>query len=184
MNPTPPAARPSDGAIAASIVLSVVIGLLWMLQLATVTSLGHSDAAGNAIGEAYAAIQIIALWSLLTIMTVIASVKGAAPRPALVAALVIVPGSGIVAMAAADLLTREHLSPFLWPIIIPALVPPLVVAFCFLSLSASMLRAVVVKIAAGAFLGAMRAVCVSIQPLSQMRKMVDDLETARLEKYD
>jgi hypothetical protein len=117
-------------------------------------------------------------------MTVIASVKGAAPRPALVAALVIVPGSGIVAMAAADLLTREHLSPFLWPVIIPALVPPLVVAFCFLSLSASMLRAVVVKIAAGALLAAMLAVCVSIQPLSQMRKTVDDLETARLEKYD
>src|SRR4030081_1059323 len=111
MNPKPPAARPSDGAIAASIVLSVVIGLLWMLQLATVTSLGNSDAAGNAIGEAYAAIQIIALWSLLTIMAILASIKGAAPKPAMAATLVIVPASGFVAMAAADLLARAHLSP-------------------------------------------------------------------------
>jgi hypothetical protein len=44
-----------------SIVLGVVICLLWILQLATVASLGRSDAAGNAIGEAYAAIQIVAL---------------------------------------------------------------------------------------------------------------------------
>ena len=77
-------------------------------------------------GEAYAAIQIIALWSLLTIMTVIACLKGAASRAAKAAALIVVPGSGFVAMAAADLLTRAELSPFLWPIVIPAAVPPLV----------------------------------------------------------
>ncbi|SRR5216683_6558197 len=101
MNITPPALRPSDGAVAASIVLGVVIGLIWVLHLATVASLGGSDAAGNGIAEAYAAIQLIALWLLLTIMTVIASAKGAAPKPATVAALVIVPVSGFVAMAAA-----------------------------------------------------------------------------------
>jgi hypothetical protein len=76
MNVTPPALRPSDGAVAASIVLGIVIGLIWVLHLATVASLGRSDAAGNGIAEAYAAIQIIALWLLLTIMTVIAGAKG------------------------------------------------------------------------------------------------------------
>src|SRR5260370_9786135 len=99
MHVTPPALRPSDGAVAASIVLGVVIGLIWVLHLATVASLGGSDAAGNGIAEAYAAIQLIALWLLLTIMTVIASAKGAAPKPATVAALVIVPVSAFVAMA-------------------------------------------------------------------------------------
>jgi hypothetical protein len=183
MNTAQPATKPSDGAVAACIVLSIVIGLIWVLHLATVASLGHSDAAGNGIGQAYAAIQIIALWLLLTIMTVIAIAKGAAPKPAMVAALVIVPVSGFVAMAAADLLARSHLSPFLWPIIIPALVPPLVVAWCLLALSASM-RLVVVKVAAGALLAAILAVCVSIWPLSLMRNAVDDLEAARLEKYD
>src|SRR5216684_4527443 len=184
MNTAQPATKPSDGAVAASIVLGIVIGLIWVLHLATVASLGHSDAAGNGIGQAYAAIQLIALWLLLTIMIVIASAKGAAPKPTTVAALVIVPVSGFVAMAATDLLARSHLSPFLWPIIIPALVPPLVVAWCFLALSASMLRVVVVKVAAGALLAAIFAVCVSIWPLSLMRNAVDDLEAARLEKYD
>src|SRR4051794_3899020 len=126
--------KPSTGAISGAVILSIIAGLLWVLSLATLASLGNSDAAGNAIGEAYAAIQIIALWSLLTIMTVIACVKGAAPKVAKAAALVIVPASGFVAMAAADLLTRAHLSPHLWPLVIPAVVPPLVVIWCFLAL--------------------------------------------------
>src|SRR5713226_7996562 len=87
MNTAQPATKPSDGAVAASIVLGIVIGLIWVLHLATVASLGRSDAAGNGIGQAYAAIQLIVLWLLLTIMTVIASAKGAAPKPATVAPL-------------------------------------------------------------------------------------------------
>jgi hypothetical protein len=180
MNQTMPT-KPSSGATTGVIVLSVIAALLWALSLATLASLGNSDAAGNAIGEAYAAIQIIALWSLLTIMTIIAGVKGAAPKPALAAALVIVPASGFVAMAAADLLARAYLSPFLWPLVIPAAVPPLVVIWCFLALRG---RTRMAGIALGALPVAMVAVCLLIQPLSLMRKAVNDAETARLEKYD
>ncbi len=175
-----PEANASSGAIAGGIVLGALIGLLWLLNLATLASLGNSDAAGNALGEAYAAIQIIALWSLLTIMTVIASVKGAAPKPALAAALVIVPASGFVAMAAADLLARAHLSPFLWPIVIPAAVPPLAVVWCFLALLG---RTRLSGVALGALPVVMVAVCLLI-PLSLMRKTVNDAEAARLQKYD
>jgi hypothetical protein len=126
--------KPSRGAVTACVLLGVVTALLWVLSLATLASLGNSDAAGNAIGEAYAAIQIIVLWSLLTIMTVIAGAKGTASRSAGIAALVIVPASGFAAMAAEDLLARAYLSPFLWPIVIPAAVPPLVVIWCFVAL--------------------------------------------------
>lgn len=176
-----PEAKASSRVIAGGIVLSAVIAPLWVLNLATLASLGHSDAAGNAIGEAYAAIQIIALWSLLTIMTIIASIKGAAPKPAIAAVLVIVPASGFAAMAAADLLARAYLSPFLWPIVIPAAVPPLVLIWCFLALCG---RTRIAGIAVGALPVAVVAVCLLIQPLSLMRKAVDDAETARLQKYD
>jgi len=178
MNQTTPT-KPSSGAITGAIVLSALIAPLWVLSLATLASLGNSDAAGNAIGEAYAAIQIIVLWSLLTIMTVIAGIKGAAPKAAAAAALVIVPASGFVAMAAADLLARAHLSPHLWPIVIPAAIPPLVVIWCFLALRSRM-----ASIALAALPAMMLAVCVLIQPLSLMRRAVDTAETARLEKYD
>jgi hypothetical protein len=174
-------AKASGGAIAGAIVLGALIGLLWTLNLATLANLGNSDAAGNAIGEAYAAIQIIALWSLLTVLTVVACVKGSAPKAAKAAALVIVPASGFVAMAAADLLARAHLSPFLWPLVIPAAVPPLVVIWCFLALRG---RSRMAGITLGALPVATLAVCLLIQPLSLMRKAVDDVETARRQKYD
>jgi hypothetical protein len=178
MNITPPPSKPSDRVIAANIVLGVIAGLLWVLSLATLASLGNSDAAGNAIGEAYAAIQIIALWSLLTVLTVVACVKGTAPKAVKAAALVIVPASGFVAMDAADLLARAYLSPFLWPIVIPAAIPPLVVTWCFVALLGR------TRIAGIALTAAMVAVCLLIQPLSSMRKAVNEKETARLEKYD
>ncbi|MHB8270165.1 hypothetical protein [Bradyrhizobium sp.] len=176
-----PTAKVSNGAIAGGIVLSALIGLLWALNLATLASLGNSDAAGNAIGEAYAAIQIIALWSLLTVLTVVAYLKGAAPKAAKAAALVIVPASGFAAMAAADLLARAYLSPFLWPLVIPAFVPPLVVIWCFLALRG---RTRMAGIALGTLPVVIVAVCLLIQPLSLMRKAVNDAETARLQKYD
>jgi hypothetical protein len=176
-----PTAKASGGAIAGGIVLSTLIGLLWALNLATLASLGNSDAAGNAIGEAYAEIQIIALWSLLTVLTIVACVKGAAPKAAKAAALVIVPASGFAAMAAADLLARAYLSPFLWPLVIPAAVPPLVVVWCLLALRG---RTRMAGIALGALPVAVVAVCLLIQPLSLMRKAVNDRETARRQKYD
>src|SRR3954453_24113133 len=97
-----PTAKASSGASAGAIVLGALIGLLWALNLVMLASLGNSDAAGNAMGEAYAAIQIIALWSLLTVLALIACIKGTASKAAKAAALVIVPVSGFASIAAAD----------------------------------------------------------------------------------
>ena len=184
MNTSPALPKPPIGAIAAGIALSLVILLLWALQLVTVSSLGQSDAAGNGLAQAYAAILMIGLWLLLMVLTILAAAKGAAPRAATIAALVIVPASGLVASVAADLLSRPFISPFLWPLVIPALIPPLIVVWCLFALSAARLRASAIRLVAGVLLTAMVAVCVSIWPLSQMRKAVDDQETARLQKYD
>src|SRR5215218_9667514 len=122
MNDTPALPKPSARAIAAAIVLAIVILLLWALQLVTVASLGRSDAAGNGLAQAYAAIQIIVLWLLLMVLTIVAAAKGAAPDAAKFAALVIVPVSGLVTWAAAGLLARPFIAPFLWPLAIPALI--------------------------------------------------------------
>jgi hypothetical protein len=184
MNNLPAATKPPVGVIAAGTVLSIVILLLWGLQLATIASLGRSDAAGNGLAAAYAAILTIVLWALLMVLTVLAAARGAAPRPLVIAALVIVPVSGFVASAAAGLLTQPNVAPFLWPIVIPALVPPLIVAWGLFALTAARLRSGTSGIVAGVLLAAIVAVCVTIWPLSQMRKAVDDGEAARLQKYD
>ena len=184
MTSTPAVTKPSVRAIAAAIVLSIVILLLWALQLVTVASLGQSDAAGNGLAQAYAAIQMVVLWLLLMVLTILAAAKGGAPGPANFAALVLVPASGLAAWAAADLLARPFVSPFLWPLAIPALIPPLIVAWALFALSAARLRVSTTRAVAGVLLAAMVAVCASIWPLSQMRKAVDDQEAARLQKYD
>ena len=141
MNSRPAVIKPPVGAIAAGIVLSIVILLLWGLQLATVASLGRSDAAGNGLGQAYAAIQLIVLWLLLMVLTILACAKGKGPGAARIAALVIVPASGLVASAAAGLLAQPDIAPHLWPIVVPALVPPLIIAWALFTLSAARLRA-------------------------------------------
>ncbi len=107
----------------------------------TAAGLGQSDAAGNGLAQAYAAIQTILLWALLTVLTIVAAAKGVAPKAVTVAALVMVPASGLAMAAAAGLLKRSHISPYLWPIVVPALVPPLVVAWCLFVLLAVRVRA-------------------------------------------
>jgi hypothetical protein len=43
----------------------------------------------------------------------IAFLKGAIPKPALAAAVILVPASDVMAMEALELLSRPHISPFL-----------------------------------------------------------------------
>jgi hypothetical protein len=164
----------------ANIALGLVTCLLWLSLLLGIADLGHSDPAGNAISQAYAAIMVLALWFLLTVMTAIASLKGNAPRLAKVSALVIVPASGLVAMTATDLLARADQSPFLWPIVIPAVVPPLAVTWCFLVLPG---RFRISRIA-GALPVAILAVCLLIVPMSRMRSALQEEAAAQLAKYD
>ncbi|MGB9298086.1 MAG: hypothetical protein WCB52_17990, partial [Pseudolabrys sp.] len=89
---------------------------------------------GNAYAQAFGAIEIIVLWLLLAVLAIIAWAKGDMPAWTVIAAAILVPVSGFVTMTALELLARPHIPPFLWPIAIPALVPPLVVAFCFWAL--------------------------------------------------
>ena len=75
--PTPNKASPASVGIAAG--LSIIALLLWALQLALLHDLTGSDAAGNALTQAYGAIAIILLWVLLAVLALMAFFKGAMP---------------------------------------------------------------------------------------------------------
>ena len=113
--------------ILAGIGLSVLILLAWVGQLATLSDLSGSDPAGNALAQAFGALEIIVLWGLLAVLALLAATKGAMPRAAALAIIILIPASGFAAMTAAELLTAPDVAPFIWPIIIPALGPPLIV---------------------------------------------------------
>jgi hypothetical protein len=160
----------APGAVGAGIGLCPAAFLVWALALPLLANLTGSDAAGNAYAQAYAALAVIVLWLLLVALGIIAVLKGVMPRPAAVAALILIPASGFVSMEELELLSRPYAPPFLWPIIIPAAVPPLIIGFCFWALLPSWRAAVPARLAVAAAWGATLVLCLSILPFTQMRE--------------
>jgi hypothetical protein len=167
----------------ATAALAVPIALCWVVLLSTLSDLAGSDAAGNGLARAYAAIEIVILWSMLAILTFIAMTSRPLPGPAVVAALLLVPGSAVAAFATLELLSHPSLPPFLWPIAVPALTPPLIVAFASWAVVPG-LRAVRAPIAAAVAWGGTLVLCLAILPLMQVRQKALAQEEAARQRYD
>lgn len=180
----PDAVKASPAAAGVGIALAVVILLLYAVVVSALSNLAGSDAAGNALSQAYGAIALIALWVLLAALVIIACIKGAAPRWAAAIALVLVPVSGVVAMMALDLLSHPDMPPHLWPLVIPAAVPPLLLAFSFWTLLPSWHGKLPAPLAAGVALGGTVIVCLAIVPMLQARGRAVDQLMAERAKYD
>jgi hypothetical protein len=180
----PDAKQLSPGAVVLAGGLSVLALLFYGLQIATLADLASSDAAGNAHAQAYGAIEIIFLWVLLAILMLIAFLKGEIPKPALAAAVVLVPVSGFIMFEVLELLSRPYLPPFRWPLVLPALIPPLVVAYCFWALLPDMRVKIPARIAGGVIWGSVLILCFAIVPFDQTRHTANLRITEALEKYD
>jgi hypothetical protein len=172
-----------SGAVTATCVLSVLALLFYAASLATLSDLASSDLAGNAYAQAFGAIEVTILWLLLAVITIIAGVKGVMPVPAGLAAVLLIPASGFVTIEALELLSRPEVKPFLWPLVIPAAIPLLVVAFCFWSLLPKLRAAIPAGIAGGIVWGAVALLCLAIVPLGQMRQDAKDQFAAARAKY-
>ena len=174
----------SPGAVGLAAGLSLLALLLYAITLATLADLASSDAAGNAYAQAYGAIEIILLWALLAVLMLIAVLKGEIPLPAVFAALVLVPASGVVAMEVLELLSRPYLPPFRWPLVLPALMPPLIVAYGFWALLPGMRAKFPARVAGGVIWGAVFILCFAIVPFGKIRHAANERITAVQEKFD
>ena len=161
--------KASGGALAVCIALGVLTLLLYILAIVLLTSLTGSDAAGNAYSQAFAAISIIMVWLLLALMTLIAVLKGSVPVPAIIAAAMLIPASGFVSMEVLELLSDPRQSLYFWPIIIPAGIPPLVVAFSLWALLPGLRTRLPARVAASVMLGAIFLLSAAIVPFDAMR---------------
>jgi hypothetical protein len=175
--------RPSSGAVIAASVLSLLIFMVWAALVATLSSLGDSDPAGNGLEEAFAGFEIIVVWILLAILLVVTGVLGVMPWPGVAAAVVLLPASGIAALVALGLLADRVTPPFLWPIVVPAVVPPIVVAFGFWTLLPRLRAVVPARIAVGGAWGITLLLCVAMWPLSMVRDRVVQLDLRAQEKW-
>jgi hypothetical protein len=174
---------PSRGAIGAAIVLTVLALLFWLLLLSALPDLRSSDAAGNGLAQLMAAADTLVLCLLLAILTVVAIVNNPLPWPIGAAAFILVFVSGVVAMMALALLTEPRVSPFLWPLIIPALAPPLIIAFSFWTLVPSFRTAVPAPAAIAIAGGGMLLLCLAIVPLKYLRDQASQRQLAAREQY-
>ncbi len=163
--------------------LGALAFMFWALGLALLTDLASSDAAGNGYAQAYAAIDIFVVWGLLAIIAIIAGVNGDMGVPSVLAATVLIPASGVTAFAVLELLSTPRLPPFLWPIVIPALVPPLVMAFCLWALFPLLRTAISVRLAGGVVWGATLVLCLSVFGFQHVRQHAIDQIDAANEKY-
>lgn len=162
-------AGPSYRAIISVGVLSALTLLVWAVLLSTLASLGDSDPAGNGLAEAFAGFEIILLWVLLAGFLVVTGVNGAMPWPGIIAAVVLLPASGFAAMVALGLLADHTTAPFLWPIVMPAVVPPAMLVFGFWTLFPRLRGVIPAGFATGITWGIALLLCLGMWPLSQMR---------------
>ncbi|HEY4139833.1 MAG TPA: hypothetical protein VGM57_00375 [Pseudolabrys sp.] len=174
----------SGAAVGMTALLSVFALIIYAAMVATLSSLAGGDAAGNGMAQGFAAIEIILLWLLLGTLALIALGKGDMPKPAAIAALILVPASAAVAFEVLALLSRPHQPPHLWPLIIPAAIPPLIILYCFWALLPPLRAAISARVASGAVWGLVFILCAAIVPFDKIRAAADDRDTAALEKYE
>jgi hypothetical protein len=145
--------------------LSLFALLVWMALVATAATLDSSDPAGNAMAQGFAGLEAILLWLLLGVLLLVGAIKGAMPAVAFLPAIVLLPVSAVAAMTALGLLADPATPPFLWPIVVPALIPPLLVAFCLLALMPRIPAAV----ASGFTWGLTAVLCLALLPMTEWR---------------
>ena len=174
----------SRGALGSAIALSLAIALLWAIALAASSNLSGSDAAGNGLAQAFAAIDLFVLWALLAILMLVAAISGAMPPIAKLAAVILLPATAVAVVVAQNLLTEPQITPYLWPLVVPAVVPPLVIAFALWSLIPDLRRAVPASIMVGLFIAGLAGVCVALGPMMQARNIEIARQAAEAEKID
>jgi len=125
MNKLLPAERPLRSPPIGAVLLAVLAGLFYAAEMATLYDTGHSDAAGDALAEAFVALLAIALWIVLAALMLVAFKNGRMPAWAAVGALVLLPLSGYASVTTVDLYTRYGG----WPFIVPVLLPPVIVIY-------------------------------------------------------
>jgi hypothetical protein len=163
-------------------VLAALCLLMWAVIAPSLYSVNGGDAAGTAMAQAFAALAMVALWIMIAILAIVTAAKGGMPLGAIFAAVVLIPASAVVATQALELLARPHLPPYHWPIVIPAIVPPLIVLYCLWTRIPVFRAAIPSAWAGGVCWGGVLFLCVAIGPLGAMRDQAVEALRAEQQK--
>jgi hypothetical protein len=166
---TRPIRQPSGRGVVGGAVIGLLAAFVWVVQLATLSDLSGSDAAGNGLAQAFAMLEILLLWGLLAVLVIIAGVAGALPLAAVLPGVVLLPLSCAAAMQAMVLLSDPNSPPFLWPIVVSAAVPPLIALFCTWSVVSALRQTVSARFVAGLVWSGTTLLSAAVLPMAQVR---------------
>ena len=169
-------------AVIACIILGGLASFIWMVQVAELSDLAGSDAAGNGLARAFAAIEIVVLWLLLAVVLFIASAISAPPIAAALPGLLLIPVSGGAALKSLELLASPNSPPYQWPIVVSAAVPPLIALLCVWMLVPPARSAIPAWCASGLVWGATLLLSASIWPMTQLKHDVESRDQQLAEK--
>ena len=167
-----PVGQRSGCAVVGGAIIGLLAALVWVVQLATLSDLSGSDAAGNGLAQGFAMLEIFLLWGLLAVLVIISAVAGTLPLPAVLPGVVLLPLSCAAAMAALDLLSDPNRPPFLWPIIVSATVPPLIGLIYLWSVLPPLRHTIPVWFAAGLVWGGTTLSSASVLPMAHVRQSI------------
>jgi hypothetical protein len=105
--------------------LALFASMLYLAYFAGLQDAGHSDAAGNAITDAFLALIGGALWIALAGLLLIAFKNGQMPIWAALGAFMLYPAAGYASFVSADLYVHQRG----WAYIVPGLIPPVIVLY-------------------------------------------------------
>jgi hypothetical protein len=190
-DPEPAASSPR---LRGAIVLAVLALALWLVALVALANFyvgntgfgrgGDTGMLGALVDFLAVVVATVALWLLLLWLQILAAVRGALSRLALLASVLLLAVSLVAAFKAQNLVTpspeqnlvliapdlypkpqpsqRWPHPPWAWPLLEPALTPPLFVALSFWALIPGMHRRVPAKWACGAVLGGVLALSIFV----------------------
>jgi hypothetical protein len=125
--------------------------LLWAALAATVFNLHSSDAAGNGLAQVYAVVNTFALWLALLVLTIVAVARGGGAGWMKAGAMILCVASCAACIGALQLLTARGDAAVKWPVIVPLLAPPLLIAYGAWALVPTAQQSISVTAAALAF---------------------------------
>jgi hypothetical protein len=125
MNEPRPVERPLRSPPMGAVLLAILAGLLYALELAVIRDASAGAGAGDSLDAAFVAVFTVALWIVLAGLMLVAFKNGKMPEWAAIAALVVLPLSGRDSFTAASIYATNHD----WTWIVPVLMPPVIVVY-------------------------------------------------------
>ena len=120
---------PTSASVVIFCVLLALTLFLWVGQIANLNQINASDAAGNALSDAFAVLLALAEWGLLAALLLMGGIKGEMPGWAAILAYVLHPASCAAAIATGSLMRGSAGTTIPGLIVVPVVAPLAIAAF-------------------------------------------------------